>query len=179
MSIIEQTGAGAQYLTFLVGAEEYAIGILRVREIIEFGEVTRIPGMPASVLGVINLRGRVVPVVDLATKFAAAQTNGRWRNCVVIVEVVISGENSVVGLVADSVNQVIELRPEEIEPPPALGTRARLEFLEGLGRHGDRFVLILDIDRLLSEEELNAAETAVAALEEGGTPEDETQTASA
>lgn len=170
MTTIERADDGGQYLTFFVGAEEYAIGVLRIREIIEFSGATHIPGMPASVLGVINLRGHVVPVIDLAAKFGAGPGSERSRSCVVIVEIVIEGANTVVGLVADAVNQVIELSSESIESPPALGTRARIEFLHGLGKHGDRFVLILDIDRLLSEEELDSAELAVAMPEDGGTP---------
>lgn len=178
MTNIVQTGKSGQYLTFFVGPEEYAIGILRIREILEFGGVTHIPGMPVSVLGVINLRGRVVPVVDLAAKFEVGRGEQRSRNCVVIVEIVIDGENVVVGLVADTVNQVIELASESIEPPPALGTRARLEFLQGLGKHGERFVLILDIDRLLDEEEIQSAEVAVALQEDSGAPEGESLTVS-
>ena len=154
-----------QYLTFFVGTEEYAIGILRVREILEFAGATRVPGTAPSVLGVINLRGRVVPVIDLARKFGAQPSAVTSRTCVVLVDVTVEGENLVVGLLADSVHEVVEITPEEIEPPPSLGTRMSIEFLHGIGRHRDRFVLILEIDRILSTLEMEGVEMAVDAEE--------------
>ncbi|HSP15591.1 MAG TPA: chemotaxis protein CheW [Thermoanaerobaculia bacterium] len=149
-------GGGGQYLTFFVGTEEYAAGILRIKEIIEFSGATRVPGTPASVVGVINLRGRVVPVIDLAVKFGASRTVRTQRTCVVIVEIELGGESTVMGLLTDSVSQVIDLPGDAIEPPPAFGTRARPDFLQGVGKNGDRFVLILDLDRLLTDQEINS-----------------------
>jgi len=175
---IVQTSETGQFLTFFVGAEEYAIGILRIREIIEFSGATHIPAMPASVLGVINLRGRVVPVVDLAAKFGCSLAQARSRNCVVIVEIAIDGEDTIVGLVTDTVSQVIDLPMESIEPPPALGTRARTEFLHGLGKHGERFVLILDVDRLLDDEEVDAAGSSAALVGDGVTADGESSSVS-
>ena len=154
-----------QYLTFFVGAEEYAIGILRVREILEFAGATRVPRTPASVLGVINLRGRVVPVIDLARKFGAEPSAVTSRTCVVLVDVEIEGESLVVGLLADSVHEVVEIAPEAIEPPPSFGTRMSIEFLQGIGRYRDHFVLILEIDRVLSTLEAEGVEMIVAAEE--------------
>ena len=145
--------AAGQYLTFFVGSEECAIGILRIKEIIEFGGATRVPGTPASLAGVINLRGRVVPVVDLGMKFDSKATTATSRACVVIVEVELEGENTVVGLLTDSVSEVIDLADDAIEPPPPFGTRARVDYLQGVGKAEDRFVLILDVDRLLSDRE--------------------------
>ncbi|RKH28195.1 chemotaxis protein CheW [Corallococcus sicarius] len=151
---IEPASARSSYLSFMLAEEEYAVGLLRVREIIEYRAVTRVPGMPVAVQGVINLRGSVVPVVDLAVKFGLPpRPITRW-SCFVIVEVTLDGQQTVLGLLADTVREVLELGPDDIEPPPAFGTRVRLEFLRGMGRHNDTFILLLDLDRLLSLEEL-------------------------
>jgi purine-binding chemotaxis protein CheW len=149
-----------QFLGFHVGDEEYGIGILRVREILEYDTVTTVPTAPASVRGVINLRGRVVPVVDLAVKFGLPASVVTRRSCVVVVEAVADGEEIVVGLLADSVSQVLDLPPSEVEPPPSFGTRVRVECLLGMGRAGKKFVLLVDVDRLLSTAEVAAAQTA-------------------
>jgi purine-binding chemotaxis protein CheW len=151
-----------QYLTFFVGAEEYAITILRIKEILEFSGATRVPGTPPSVLGVINLRGRVVPVIDLSLKFGAPRSEVTPRSCVVLVELVVEGDNLIIGLLADAVREVVELPAEAIEPPPSFGTRARTEFLLGVGRYSERFVLVLDIDRLLTQAEIEEPLTATA-----------------
>jgi purine-binding chemotaxis protein CheW len=152
----------SQYLGFHIAGEEYAIGILRVREILEYDTVTRVPTTPPSIRGVINLRGSVVPVVDLAVKLGLAESVVTKRSCVVVVEIVLEGERTVMGLLADAVSQVIDLPASEIEPPPPFGTRIRVECLLGMGRAGKKFVLLLDIDRILSSDDVAAAETAVA-----------------
>jgi purine-binding chemotaxis protein CheW len=147
----------AQYLTFRLAGETYAFGILRVREIIELATITRVPNVPPTVRGVINLRGAVVPVVDLAVKFGLAETAITPRTCVVIVDAELDGEPAVVGVLAESVEQVIDLGDADIEPPPPFGTGARVDFLAGLGRTGGAgFALILDIDRLFAGVELPA-----------------------
>ncbi|MET0400871.1 MAG: chemotaxis protein CheW [Cystobacter sp.] len=144
----------AQYLAFSLAEETYAIELLRIREIIEHVPITRVPGMPESVLGVINLRGRVVPVVDLAVKMGlGARPLTRWT-CFVIVDAHLEGEHTTLGLLADSVSEVLDLGADDIEPPPAFGTRAPADYLRGLGRQEQRFVLLLDMDRLLSTQEL-------------------------
>jgi purine-binding chemotaxis protein CheW len=148
----------AQYLTFRLGGEEYAVGILQVREILRFEEITRVPAAPPSIRGVLNLRGAVVPVVDLALKFGLPETVVTPRTCIVIVEVVMEGEATVMGVLADAVSQVIELGPGDVEPPPSFGTRVRIDFLKGMARQGSRFALLLDIDRLLATEVVTAAE---------------------
>jgi purine-binding chemotaxis protein CheW len=157
----------AQYLTFSLSEGEYAIAVLRVREIIEHEAVTRVPSTPAFVRGVINLRGSVVPVVDLARKFGLPPSPVTKRTCIVIVEVESESGRLVMGVLADAVNQVVEFRPEEIEAPPAFGTPVRVDFLKGLGKLGEEFVLILDTDRVLSTGELaevaSAPEAAPAA----------------
>jgi purine-binding chemotaxis protein CheW len=150
-----------QFLSFQVAGEEYALGILRVREIIEYGVVTRVPLTPPWIRGVFNLRGGVVPVVDLAVKFGVPRGEITPRTCIVIVEASFGGETALMGLVADAVNQVMELKPEDIEPPPGFGTRVRIEYLLGVAKADKRLVLLLDIDRVLSSEELlTVAETA-------------------
>jgi purine-binding chemotaxis protein CheW len=151
----------SQYLGFHIAGEEYAIGILRVREILEYDTVTRVPTTPPSIRGVINLRGSVVPVVDLAVKLGLAESVVTKRSCVVVVEIVLEGERTVMGLLADAVSQVIDLPAAEIEPPPPFGTRIRVECLLGMGRAGKKFVLLLDIDRILSSDDVAAAQTAV------------------
>jgi purine-binding chemotaxis protein CheW len=148
----------AQYLTFQLGGEEFAFSILRVREILEYDTITRVPNAPGVVRGVINLRGSVVPVVDLALLFGLAPTEVTKRTCTVIVEAHLEGQELVMGVLADAVSQVVELGPDAIEPPPSFGTRARIEYVMGMGKLDARkFVLILDIDRLLGEATLPAA----------------------
>lgn len=157
----------AQYLTFHLAGEEYAIGILRVKEIIQYDAITRVPTAPPSIRGVINLRGSVVPVVDLALRFGLAATEVTRWTCIVIAEVAVDGEPTVMGVLADSVSQVVDLLPGDILEPPAFGTRARVEHLLGMARMGRKFALILDIDRVLGEEDLRG----VLAAEDAPEPE--------
>jgi purine-binding chemotaxis protein CheW len=176
MEIKEQEAAvQQQYLTFFLTDEEYAVNIQKVKEIIEYSSVTKVPKVPRWIRGVINLRGNVVPVVDLAVRFGLDERPITKTTCIVIVEVQQESENTVMGLIADAVNQVIELNPEDIEQPPAFGTRVRLEYLAGMGKLGKKFALILNIDRVLSAAEL----LTVAALpnEPADVPKDEAQEA--
>ena len=143
-----------QYLTFFLADEEYAVNIQKVKEIIEYSSVTKVPKVPRWIRGVINLRGSVVPVVDLAVRFGLDERPTTKTTCIVIVEVQQDAENTVMGVIADAVNRVIELNAEDIEEPPAFGTRVRLEYLAGMGKLGKKFALILDIDRVLSAAEL-------------------------
>ena len=159
----------AQYLTFSVAGEEYGVSIVKVREILEYGAVTRVPRTPEHVRGVINLRGRVVPVVDLAVRLGLPASAVTRRSCVVIVEVKVDGEDVVMGIMADAVSQVIELDDAEIEAPPSFGTRLDVGYLKGLGRAGRGFVLLLDIDRLLSAGETEQL-SALAASPEAEAP---------
>ncbi len=144
------------YLAFRLAGEVYAIDILRIREIIEYTLPTSVPMMPASVRGVINLRGAVVPVIDLAVRFGREATGVGKRTCFVIVEVEYAGAILVLGLMVDGVNAVMEIAAENIEPPPSFGTRANAEFIEGMARIDGRFVIILDIARVLSIDEIAA-----------------------
>lgn len=149
----------AQYLGFFVAEEEYAIGILRVREILEYDTVTRVPTTPRSIRGVINLRGRVVPVVDLAVKLGLPESVVTRRTCIVVVEVDLEGERTVMGVLADSVSQVLDLAADAIEPPPHFGTGLRVDCILGMGRTDRKFVLLLDIDKALASDELVLLET--------------------
>lgn len=147
-----------QYLTFTLNAEVFAIGILNIKEIIEYGTLTEIPMMPAFIRGVINLRGAVVPVVDLSARFGGKQTSVARRTCIVIVEMSQMVEDAEIrqdiGIVVDSVNEVLEIPPGEIEPPPAFGARIRADFIQGMGKVAGKFVIILNIDRVLSVDEM-------------------------
>lgn len=150
----------AQYLSFQVAGESYAVGVLQAREIIEYTSVTRVPHAPPSVRGVINLRGAVVPVVDLAVKFGLPASAIGRRTCVVIVECQIEGESMVMGVMTDAVDHVLDLGPADIEPAPSFGTRVRTEYLKGMGKLEHGFVLLLDMDKLLSGQEAAVGQAA-------------------
>lgn len=145
-----------QYLTFMLGTEVFAIGILAIKEIIEYHTVTPVPMMPAWVCGVINLRGAVVPVLDLAARFGRRPAPITKRTCIVIAEVQGPSERQVVGVLVDAVSQVLSIPPAEIEPPPTFGARIRTEFMRGMGKVEGRFVILLDVDHVLSVDELGA-----------------------
>ncbi len=144
-----------QYLTFHLAGEEYAVDILQVREIISYGTLTKVPHTPASIRGVINLRGNVVPVVDLGFKFGLTASPVTDRTCVIIVEANINESRAVMGIIADSVSQVINMSEDKILPAPAFGTRVCIDFLRGMGQSSDKFVLILEIDKVLSADDLS------------------------
>ncbi len=146
----------AQYLTFALGEEVYAIGILSIKEIIEFGGVTAVPMMPATIRGVINLRGAVVPVMDLAVRFGKAESVIGKRSCIVIVETEQGGEQQVIGVVVDSVSAVQEIATADIEPPPSFGLKIATSFVAGIGKVQGRFVIVLDVGQVLALDELAA-----------------------
>lgn len=145
-----------QFLTFLLGGEAFAIAILRIKEIIEYGSLTTVPMMPAFVRGVINLRGAVVPVVDLQARFGRTCPPVSKRTCIVIVEIASQDEVQVVGLVVDQVNEVVEIPAADIEPVPGFGAGIRADFIAGMGKLGGKFVVLLDLDAVLSVEDLAA-----------------------
>jgi purine-binding chemotaxis protein CheW len=145
-----------QYLTFFVGGEEYAVSILKVKEIIEYDTVTAVPNTSPWIRGVTNLRGNVVPVIDLAVKFGLPPSQVSKFSCIVITEVSCEGDRVTMGVIADSVSQVLDFSAGEIEAPPAFGTRVRIEFLLGMGKVGKKFCLVLDIDKVLSADEILA-----------------------
>jgi purine-binding chemotaxis protein CheW len=151
-----------QYLTFFTAREEYAIAIVKVREIIEYECVTTVPNTPPWIRGVTNLRGKVVPVVDLAVKFGLPASGISKFSCIIITEVMFQGESLIMGVLADSVSQVIELSADEIEETPPFGTRVKTEYLLGMGALGKKFCLILDIDKVLSADEFLAVTDSAA-----------------
>src|SRR5580692_3843175 len=151
-----------QYLTFLTAGEEYAISIVKISEIVEYEAVTTVPNTPVWIRGVTNLRGRVVPVVDLAVKFGLPSSRVTKFSCIIITEVMFQGEKLTMGVLADSVSQVIDLAADEIEQTPPFGTRVKTEYLLGMGALGKKFCLILDIDKVLSTDELLAVTDSVA-----------------
>ncbi|MBP9712875.1 MAG: chemotaxis protein CheW [Sterolibacterium sp.] len=143
-----------QYLTFLLGGEMYAVGILNVKEIIEYGQLTEIPMMPSFVRGVINLRGAVVPVIDLAARFGAAPTTVQRRTCIVIIEILQEDGRQDIGILVDAVSEVLEIPGSEIEPAPAFGAKIRTDFIAGMGKIQQKFVILLNIQRVLSVDEM-------------------------
>jgi purine-binding chemotaxis protein CheW len=143
-----------QYLTFLLAEEVFALDVSHVREILEFNTVTKVPKTPDYMRGVINLRGSVVPVLDMRLKFGLAETEKTVHTCIIVVEVSLEGETVVIGALVDSVQEVFELEPEQIEPAPRIGTRLKTDFVKGMGKKDDRFVIILDIDKMFSSDEL-------------------------
>ncbi|HEX7688126.1 MAG TPA: chemotaxis protein CheW [Burkholderiaceae bacterium] len=161
-STIEPT----QYLTFMLAQEQFAIGILGIKEIIEYHGVTEVPMMPPCVRGVINLRGAVVPVIDLNARFGRKSSEVTKRTCVVIVESGLgTADRQVMGLVVDAVNEVLDIAAADIEPPPAFGARVRSDFIQGVGKVKGRFVLLLDVDRALSIDEIAGIGESVEAAE--------------
>jgi purine-binding chemotaxis protein CheW len=154
-----------QYLTFYLAGEEYAVSILQVTEIIECVTLTKVPGAPVWIRGVLNLRGAVVPVVDLGIKFGIGPTETTRRTCVIIVELTTNDERIVMGVMADSVHQVVEFRPDEIQNAPAFGPKVRVDCILGMGISNQKFVVLLDIDHVLSSNDILAAATATAAAE--------------
>lgn len=146
-----------QYLTFRLADEVFALDISKVREVLDFTTVTKVPRTPDFMRGVINLRGSVVPVVDMRLKFGMSMTEKTVNTCVIIAEISLDGENIILGALADSVQEVIELEPGQIEPPPRIGTRLKTEFIRGMGKRDEHFIIILDIDRVFSTDELAIA----------------------
>jgi purine-binding chemotaxis protein CheW len=144
------------YLAFVLGGEAFAIEIERIREIIEYDTPTPVPMMPNAVCGVINLRGAVVPVLDLAVRFGRSPVVVGRRSCYVIVEVEYGGATHVIGLLVDRVTAVIEIAESSIEPPPTFGARINVDFIAGMARHDGRFLIILNVVRALSIEEMSA-----------------------
>jgi len=152
-----------QYLSFVLAGEEYALGLVQVKEIIECSTLTRVPGVPPWIRGVLNLRGSVVPVIDLAVKFGIRATAITRRTCVIVVELTVDREQMVMGVMADSVDQVLELAANDIQPPPPFGPKVRIDCIEGMGDSNGHFVVLLNMDRILSSDELVAASEAAQA----------------
>lgn len=148
-----------QYLTFTLDKELYAMDIAKVREVLEYTDITRVPRTPEFLRGVINVRGRAVPVVDMRLKFGMSRTEQTVNTCIIIMEVDVDGESTILGALADSVQEVFDLEPDQIEPAPRLGSRIKTEFIEGMGKQGEDFIIILNIDQVFSAEELSLVQS--------------------
>lgn len=142
------------YLTFGLGDEIFAMEVGNVKEVLDLTIITRVPRTPAFMRGVINLRGGVVPVVDMRTKFGMPAAEDTVDTCIIVVEVDLDGEVAVIGALADSVKEVFQIDAEEIEPPPSIGMQLNTEFIRGMGKQGEEFIIILDINRVFNSEEL-------------------------
>jgi purine-binding chemotaxis protein CheW len=153
MSIADITEA-TQYLTFKLDDEVFALDIATVREVLDFTTVTKVPRMPEFMRGVISLRGSAVPVVDLRLKFGMKETERTVNTCIIIMEVLVDGEPAILGALADSVQEVLNLEPDHIESAPKIGTKLRTEFIKGMGKSGGDFIIILDVNNVFSSDEL-------------------------
>ncbi len=162
MSTEGTPAAATQYLTFRVGQQEFGCGLLRVREILQVGPISPVPSTPACIRGVMNVRGSVLPVVDLSIKLGRGETAFTRFTCVMVLELEIEGEMTPIGILADKVDEVVDLGRGDVEMPPPFGMGVRIEYLEGLGKVGTSFIPLLDMDRVLSSAELLAAASAEA-----------------
>ncbi len=143
-----------QYVTFSLGKELFGVEVKRTKEILSLTPVTKVPQTPEYLLGVINLRGQVVPVVDMRLKLGLPANEETEDTCIIVVEVLVDGETLTVGALADAVREVMEVRDDQIEPPPTLGTRLKTEFITGMGKIDEQFMILLNIDRVFNSDEL-------------------------
>lgn len=146
--------AGSQYLTFILENEHFAIDVFKVREILEQTKCTKVPNTAEFVRGVINLRGNIVPVLDLRLKFGLPPTETTVDTCIIIVEIEFQGEITLLGALADSVREVLEIGPEMIEPPPKLGTRVNNDLIHGICKKDEHIIIILNVNKLFSTTEI-------------------------
>jgi len=147
-----------QFLTFKLDEEIFALDIGKVREVLDFTTVTKVPQAPDFMRGLINLRGTVVPIVDLRLKLALPRTEKTVNTCIIITEVEVEGETLVLGAMVDSVQEVLDLEPEQIEPPPRIGVKLNTDFIRGMGKRAGEFIILLDIDFVFSSAELSIAQ---------------------
>ncbi len=144
-----------QYVTFSLSDELFGVEVSRTREILSLTPVTKVPQMPEYLLGVINLRGQVVPVIDMRLKLGLPAGEETEDTCIIVVELQVDGEPMIVGALADAVREVLEIRSDQIEAPPRLGTRLNTEFIQGMGKVNEQFLILLDIDRVFNSDELS------------------------
>ncbi len=171
LTAAQTTTQAKQYLTFMLGGEMFSIGILSIKEIIWYANLTEVPMMPSYIRGVINLRGAVVPVMDLSTRFGKPSTPVVKSTCIVIIEVQTQneGEHQNMGVVVDSVQAVLEIPGSEIEPAPSFGTKIRSEFIDGIAKVNGKFVILLNVNRVLSHEEIGQLGQVAAMADMGQT----------
>lgn len=155
-----------QYLTFLLSNELFGLGILYIKEIIEYESVTHVPMMPDYIPGVINLRGNVVPVIDLNTRFYKKKTETNRKTCIIITEIKLEKENLDVGLLVDAVNEVVDIPENQIEEAPSFGSKIRLDFIQGIGKLENQFVIILKINQILDLSEIQTIQETSAQTSE-------------
>ncbi len=155
----------AQYMTFKLGDELFAINVAQVREVLEVSHITRVPSAPDYMRGVVNVRGQAIPVVDLRLKFGLPRGSDTVHTRIIVMELEIDGESAVLGGSADSVHEVIELEPGNINPPPRIAMRWKTEFIQGMGRRGEDFIIILDVNAVFSTEELAMVNEASAEVQ--------------
>jgi purine-binding chemotaxis protein CheW len=146
-----------QYLAFKMDGEIFALDVSQVREILDYTKITKVPQTPDYMKGVINLRGAVVPVVDMRLKFNMPSQERTVNTCIIVVEVHLEEEQAVLGVLVDSVQAVFGLEPSKVEPPPRIGTKLNTDFILGMGKRGEDLVIILDVDRIFSLDEMNIA----------------------
>ena len=151
---------GGKFLTFLMANEKYGLEILKVREIIGMMDVTSVPTTPAFVRGVINLRGKVIPVVDLRLKFGIEAKEDTQRTCIIVVHIAHAGQDMIMGIIVDEVSDVLDIDKNQIEPPPSFGANIRTDFILGMGKVEHKVLTMLDIDRVLSEQEIALVESS-------------------
>jgi purine-binding chemotaxis protein CheW len=154
-----------QYMTFKLGDELFAINVSQVREVLEVQQITKVPTAPAYMRGVVNVRGQAIPVVDLRLRFGLPSVQDRLTTRVIVMELNLDGETAILGGLADSVHEVIELDPSNINPPPRIAMRWRTDFILGMGRRGDEFIIILDVNAVFSSEELMAVSESTGSME--------------
>ena len=153
MNKVEENRA-AQYLVFQLGENSFGVDILRVKEILQFAGCTTVPRTPDYIRGVVNLRGNVLPVVDLLCLFQGTPADATRKSCVIIVEIQIQGDRAEAGILVDSVEQVLDMAPDMIEPAPNFGSGVPTNFISGMARFENRFVILLDLDLVLAPEEM-------------------------
>ena len=160
MSVAENINA-SQFLTFNLADDIFAIDVIMAKEVLDYADVTRVPQTPDYMLGVINLRGSVVPVIDMRLKFGMDEIEMTRDSCIIVVEVDVEGEPVTVGALADSVQEVMDIEESQIEPPPRIGTKLNIEFIKGMGNLGEKFVIILDINKVFSADDLEFARNII------------------
>lgn len=161
-----------QYLTFSLSDELYALEVSKVKEVLEYQSITRVPKTPEYMRGVINVRGGIVPIVDLRLKFNLPAMERTVDTCIIVLEIALNNETITVGTIADNVHEVIEVQPENIEPTPRIGTRLDTDFIEGIGKNEDRFLVILNIDKILTAEEINSMADQADTIDSNGVGND-------
>jgi purine-binding chemotaxis protein CheW len=151
-----------QFFTFMLEKEIFAIDISQIKEVLEFTHITKVPQTPDMMKGVINLRGSVVPVIDMRLKFEMGEIEKTVDTCIVIIEIMIDGSTTMIGALVDAVKEVMDLDSDQIEPSPKIGTQLNTDYIKGMGKHEEQFIIILDIDKIFSHTDLEMVQQAAA-----------------